>query len=564
MYLLITHYSKRVELLGKGIEMKGLTSKIMFTLLLTCTLAFAYNIQPAKAIGTIYIRANGSIDPPTAPIQRNGVVYTLTGNITSDADGIVVERDNIVVDGSSFAVEGTGFPSQSHGIYLHEISNVTIQNTNIKNFENGIWLGYSSNNNTIENNNLTSNDLGIFLMGSRSFIQENNITNNNNGITIGYSSSNSISGNTITNNHNTGIWFYASSNNNSVSGNTITNNSEGILLESSDYNSISGNNITNNGYYGIRLVFSSSNRVSGNAFNDAGLYVWSSYLNSVENNTVNGRPLVYLEGIADCNVDDAGQVVLVKCDRIKVEDLNLSRTSVGVQLWETNNSIVSGNDITATSGKGISLGISSDNSIVGNRIDGSDYEGIWLTLSSNNSISGNTITNNWRGILLESSNYNSISRNTVTNNYDGITLHSSSDNSVYNNDFVNNTRQVYSEASTDVWDDGYPSGGNYWSDYNPPDADKDQIGDLSYTIDANNTDRYPLIYPFEFYEPEYVCSSDLNKDGIVNIIDITMVARAFGCMPGDLNWYPIADLNMNESINIVDVTMVAKDYGKTV
>jgi len=43
------------------------------------------------------------------------------------------------------------------------------------------------------------------------------------------------------------------------------------------------------------------------------------------------------------------------------------------------------------------------------------------------------------------------------------------------------------------WDDGYPSGGNYWSDYAGVDADGDGIGDTPYVIDENNTDRYPLI-----------------------------------------------------------------------
>jgi len=39
-------------------------------------LSTKYSIQPVKASGTIYIRANGSVDPPTAPIQRNGSIYT--------------------------------------------------------------------------------------------------------------------------------------------------------------------------------------------------------------------------------------------------------------------------------------------------------------------------------------------------------------------------------------------------------------------------------------------------------------------------------------------------------
>ncbi|MGD0978211.1 MAG: hypothetical protein ABR962_03620 [Candidatus Bathyarchaeia archaeon] len=43
-------------------------SAIMMSLLVLATLALAFNVQPVRASGTVYIRANGSIDPPTAPI----------------------------------------------------------------------------------------------------------------------------------------------------------------------------------------------------------------------------------------------------------------------------------------------------------------------------------------------------------------------------------------------------------------------------------------------------------------------------------------------------------------
>jgi hypothetical protein len=56
-----------------------------------------------------------------------------------------------------------------------------------------------------------------------------------------------------------------------------------------------------------------------------------------------------------------------------------------------------------------------------------------------------------------------------------------------------------------VWDNGYPSGGNYWSDYNGTDlysgpyqnvTGSDGIGDKPYVIYANNTDDYPLMGMF--------------------------------------------------------------------
>lgn len=41
------------------------------------------------------------------------------------------------------------------------------------------------------------------------------------------------------------------------------------------------------------------------------------------------------------------------------------------------------------------------------------------------------------------------------------------------------------------------------------------------------------------------------------------MARAFGSRPGDPNWNEIADIDKNGIINILDIAAVAKDYGKT-
>jgi hypothetical protein len=56
---------------------------------------------------------------------------------------------------------------------------------------------------------------------------------------------------------------------------------------------------------------------------------------------------------------------------------------------------------------------------------------------------------------------------------------------------------------------------------------------------------------------------DLNKDGVVNTLDLTIVAAAFRSKPGDKNWNAGADIDKNGQVNIIDISMVAKDYGKT-
>jgi parallel beta-helix repeat protein len=107
------------------------------------------------------------------------------------------------------------------------------------------------------------------------------------------------------------------------------------------------------------------------------------------------------------------------------------------------------------------------------------------------------------GVGLDSSSNSSVSGNNITaNNVYGVGLYSSSSNSIFHNNFVNNNVQVYSTSdSANIWDGGYPSGGNFWSDCNGTDANHDGIGDTPYIIDANNTDHYPLMV--QYVIPEF-------------------------------------------------------------
>jgi len=229
-------------------------SGILLMLLLTNMLILAFNIQPVKAQGEIIIRADGAIDPSTAPILRDGDVYTFTDNIF---DSIVVERSNIIVDGNGYTLQGSG--DGNIGFHLYVINNVTIRNTIIQNFTRGIAFDDSSYN-TISGNTITNS--GGF-MGA---------------VIIDRQSS-----------------FWTNSSYNTISGNNITNNGGACIMLFGSYNTISGNNITNTNGSGIRLdgtVSGSDNNIYGNNIedNNCGIYLWEGSDNTIfHNNLINNQ-----------------------------------------------------------------------------------------------------------------------------------------------------------------------------------------------------------------------------------------------------------------------------------
>lgn len=254
-------------------------SGTVLALLLTGIAVLTSNIQPAKASGTIYIQVDGSVSPQTAPIQQDGDIYTFTDNIY---DSIWVMRDNIVIDGAGYTLQGT--TSIIQGIRLAGRTNVAVQNTKIKNFQNGIVVSDSASNISIRGNTITNTYNGIWLSSSSdNKIGGNNIANNSYGIRLEYSSSNSISGSTITNDR--GIYLYNSSSN-SINRNTITNTYYGIWLEAySNLNNISENNIIANTNSGIVLSGSSNNSISGNNIAENGEGISLTY-SSVSGNRI--------------------------------------------------------------------------------------------------------------------------------------------------------------------------------------------------------------------------------------------------------------------------------------
>jgi hypothetical protein len=140
--------------------------------------------------------------------------------------------------------------------------------------------------------------------------------------------------------------------------------------------------------------------------------------------------------------------------------------------------------------------------------------------------------------LSDGADYNIVYGNNITDSETGVDFRWAGDhNSFHHNNFVDNTNQVFHfEGETSVWDDGYPSGGNYWSDYTGSDSDGDGIGDVPYVIDADNEDRYPLTSSFtRLYAVIESCDVNGETKDMFNT-DENVYVRGSGFVPSVL--YP--------------------------
>lgn len=433
-----------------------------------------FNVQRVKTSGTIYIRADGSVEGTDKIISSDIGTYTFIDDIN---DSIVVERSNIIVDGAEHALHGSGYGS---GFYLYA-DNITVKRTNIKDFETGIHL-FSSNNIIFGNGLIENGYYGVVLNSSsyNSIFGNNVIGNGAVGIYLCSSSSyNIVSANNITNNGNSGILLLESSEN-TLSANRITNNTyEGVYLANALHNILSENSIVNNGNYGTWFTYSSFNNVSENDMASNGINLQWSPNNILFGNNVTGGVISFWE--SSSNAFTGNKII-----------------NGSISLYDSSENKISRNDIKSNNDHGIYLtDSSSNNAISRNKITDSGI-GIYLWGAWDNIFSENTIADNLCGIeshsWVEYSYCSTISGNNITNNNCGIRFYESSGSHVYHNNFMNNTNQFQSSNSYNTWDSGYPSGGNYWSDYTDGDAEGDGIGDTPYVIDANNRDRYPPMH----------------------------------------------------------------------
>lgn len=247
------------------------------------------------------------------------------------------------------------------------------------------------------------------------------IRNGRYGVLI-HSNYNTIMGNNISSNNWAGIEIYSKEKNNIIDNTISLNNRSGIYFVDSSSTNINGNIITSNRDYGICLWGNlSGNNISGNSFVNDSLYytLTETYLGNIiiDNNTVNGKPLHVLKDESNKIISDAGQIILVNCKNIVVQNSNISNTDIGIDLRNSDDCRILDSVIISNNMIGIRLYKSSGNTITGNNISLDNGVGISLfAQSDSNTISDNLISNNNNGITISICSYNTISNNIISNN----------------------------------------------------------------------------------------------------------------------------------------------------
>lgn len=313
---------------------------------------------------------------------------------------------------------------------------------------------------------------GIAIHGNYTVVTGNTIVNNFDGIYLNTAHS-YVCWNLIANNSDSGTLAVSGCVNDTIIGNNVLDNGGyGIQLYSWEGggNLIKGNTIQNNSICGLSVEFSDSNYIQGNYIKD---------------NPSEGMTLLY-----------SGHNIL----RENVMEGN--EYNFGVRAHDYLRHFIQDIDTTNfVNGKPIYYWV---NKTAGQIPDDAGYVGV--INSAHVEVNYLKITKNLQGILLAFTTNSVVRYVSLMQNKWGIHLFFSNSNIVYHNNFINNVNQAAAINSfSNTWDDDYPSGGNYWSDYTGVDlyrgpyqneTGKDGIGDIPYVIDANNQDNYPLMNPW--------------------------------------------------------------------
>ncbi|MHA2187801.1 MAG: right-handed parallel beta-helix repeat-containing protein, partial [Candidatus Thorarchaeota archaeon] len=448
------------------------------------------------------------------------------------------------------------FENSTIGIELGYCTDCNIEGNSISGAWSGIYVE-SSSENIVSNNNVSESTSGILVRRSSNSTIDGNIVSDNHadGVYITDCFNITVTENTVAENTDIGVSMWESTNC-TISENILTRNSFGIYFDST-FTKIVDNRMSDNLLYGLLLSICMNNTILDNTFTNNGLNIQGGseyYQNNIfAGNLINGKPLgLFLNKIGE-TIDGSqyGQIFIVNCTDVILEDGQLNNASIGILLRDSSfcfirNSVVSGNsvagialyvspnntitnnNITGNSGNGVRLG-SSDSTVVNNVISDNSGAGVYIAYRSNMTIAHNTIERNEYGIRILASSNNTVHNNSIIgNSIYGLHIEDEfdSNNLFFFNIFAyNEEANAFDDGNNNHWN--LTENGNFWSDYN---------GTGVYLIlgDAGSIDYHPFIYvppetPTQTESPDNMDENGLIFVfiglGIVGVVSIAIILR---------------------------------------
>jgi parallel beta-helix repeat protein len=491
-------------------------------------------------------------------------------------------RDTIIIDGSKGGtvirvqadyVQIRGFTIQNAGVQYSGIRAngyyyLTIVNNTIQTNKHGIAVlnsnGHTINQNTLFNNSATAISLSESLGNSISenhisesayaiklystnatFVTANLMEDNSYGVYLEYSSNDTLDGNTLLRNSVTGIFPYASRDL-VIKHNGISESAYAIELHTADAITVLDNDATENSY-GIYLAYAGPSNVLQN--NTLSQNDWGFRLYSASSNTFTGNLLSYNTYGVDPSTGSNGNLFYHNNFVENTEQAVWNPDCVNT--WDNGAEGNYWSDYTGSDANGDGIGDTAYTIDPVNR-DRRPLMTPWgffhdiaitnVTVSDSTVYGGQrvniTVTVQNEGTYTETFN--------VTVRYENTTLAISG--TIGTQDLLNLAAEQTIELSFS-WDT---------TPVQPC---------VNYTVIAEAS---ILQYETDTEDNTYVDGTvkvklpgDVNGDGIVDILDLTLVSLAYGKLEGEPGYDPEADVNKDGIVDMRDLSTVAMNLGHT-
>lgn len=469
--------------------------------------------------------------------ENNGIGLRVEAGTGVDVDGNAIRGNNAlglgVVSSSDVRITRNNVSFNREGMILRDVARGDVSGNRMYQDGTGILSDFLVDTTIADNIVSTSGGTGIGITHGREVrVVGNNVTTTWAGVTSLFTTNLTIS---RTNVSGTPFW--------------------GMLLDTS-WNVTLVDNDLGMANHGVYLTAIENATLRGNRFSGNGIVLEGSAPrhfgshNISPDNVVDGLPIRSYRDCSGLVLDGvpSGQVFLANCTGMRLANLSLMDTDIGLHAayvdgleiegssflgarWEgivlrhvsngaltsVRSGITQGRPLRAEYVRNVTLdGFLADQNtgevgfyypqdvVVANSTLSGNSGGLYAVYGTRIRVQNSSFVDNAYGVTYSEITDGEIRGNEIANNGLGVSLYQSSDIKVHANRFLGNNDQAADSGAANRWDDGYPSGGNFWSDYTGwddcggPEHDvcpgSDGLGDVPYAIDADSFDFYPRVY----------------------------------------------------------------------